>query len=59
MELKKMSFNRTIVELKLLFGAGNIRGRASFNRTIVELKPRISPVLSTCHDELLIEPLWN
>ena len=36
---KILSFNRTIVELKLLFGAGNIRGRASFNRTIVELKP--------------------
>ena len=35
------SFNRTIVELKLLVGLGALVVRNSFNRTIVELKQRI------------------
>ena len=35
---RRLSFNRTIVELKLNYGNKNTDLRQAFNRTIVELK---------------------
>ena len=52
------TFNRTIVELKLLKDFLFAYRGKSFNRTIVELKHRIIPDID--HNlRLLIEPLWN
>ena len=56
-----VTFNRTIVELKLLHIALHIPGSCSFNRTIVELKLERNNVilLPVATNTLLIEPLWN
>ena len=53
-----LSFNRTIVELKLEIAAnGDCLWRA-FNRTIVELK-HLDVNRGRLGGWLLIEPLWN
>ena len=53
-----MSFNRTIVELKLELPPDIRYIHITFNRTIVELKLRCH-IESNMINSLLIEPLWN
>ena len=52
------SFNRTIVELKLVLYLISAESYQAFNRTIVELKLRRGGS-SGNNSFLLIEPLWN
>ena len=37
--VSKLTFNRTIVELKLRLNGNTVEHNSAFNRTIVELKP--------------------
>ena len=52
------SFNRTILELKLLSIKETIESMEAFNRTILELK-HIAHQKAIADIQLLIAPFWN
>ena len=55
---RRLTFNRTTVELKLMPVRFSVLDRFPFNRTTVELKH--APTEATGRTaKLLIEPLWN